>query len=81
MKDPKAKRPPVTRDEHGTGWNYEDRNAFFDRHGCRSWILTTRDADGNQVGEADYCHAREDAMRWLKTGSLSKGAEKGTKKD
>lgn len=76
-----SKPPAVTRDEHGTGWNCEDRNAFFDRTGCRSWILTTRDADGNQVGDADYTHAREDAMRWLRTGSLFKGAEKGTKKD
>lgn len=76
-----AKPDAVVRDKHGTGWQCGPRNAFFDKHGCRSWILTTQDEEGNQVGDADYCHAKADAMRWLRTGSHFKGAEKGTKKD
>lgn len=78
-----ATAPTIVKDDHGTGWNFGNRNAFFDKHGCRCWILTNRDADGNQDGDADFCGQRRDAMRWLRTGSLydpaGKSAEKGTK--
>lgn len=70
-----AEKPAIVKDAHGTGWDFGNRNAFFDKRGCRCWILTTRDADGNQVGDADFCHARRDAMRWLRTGSLTDPAK------
>jgi hypothetical protein len=69
--DPMKITPTIKRDKHGTGWDCENRNAFFDHRGCRSWILTTRDSAGNQIGDAEYCHVIKDAMKWLKTGSLA----------
>ena len=66
----KAPATQITRDQHGTGWDCGNRNAFYDRQ-TRVWILTHRDPEGNQIGDAEYCAHKPDAFRFLKTGTLS----------
>ena len=34
------------------------RTAFYDRAGCRSWIVQILDNDDNQIGDAEFYHAK-----------------------
>ena len=40
--------------------------AWYDRS-CRSWILQHLDAEGNQLGSAEFCAHKQTAMVWLKS--------------
>lgn len=35
---------------------------WYDRQ-TKSWVVQRKDAEGNQVGEADYVYSREEAIR------------------
>jgi hypothetical protein len=40
------------------------KRAWYDRS-TRSWILQHLDAEGNQLGSAEYCAHKQSAMAWL----------------
>ena len=42
-----------------------DRAVWFNPH-IRSWTLQHLDAEGNQVGSAEFCHNRIHAFAWLR---------------
>jgi hypothetical protein len=40
------------------------KRIWWDRYE-KTWVLQTLDADGNQIGNAEYCYARQTAFAWL----------------
>lgn len=40
------------------------KRAWYNRQ-AKVWTLQHLDAEGNQVGSADYCHNRCHAFEWL----------------
>ena len=40
------------------------KRIFYNPH-IRSWTLQNIDKDGNQIGDADFCHNRQTAFAWL----------------
>jgi len=49
---------------------------WFDRWGTRSWVVQRKDAEGNQVGDADYVHTREEAQKLVKQYRKAIGFDK-----
>jgi len=54
----------VQKEFHWKIYRKDNREVWYDRH-QRLWVMQTKDADGNQVGECEYDGDRAVAMRFL----------------
>ena len=53
--------------ECSTVYNYNRSKRMWYNRSIKSWTLQHIDREGNQIGNAEYCHSRKSAIAWLKS--------------